>query len=66
MQLITVGTVAFGTVSNPVRRGRKDRWGCGYFYISLAASVFLEKMGLASVVGDDFGSLSCNSSATAV
>jgi sugar/nucleoside kinase (ribokinase family) len=53
MQLITVGTVAFDRIETPFGKAEKTVGGAAT-YISLAASVFLEKMGLVSVVGDDF------------
>lgn len=53
MQLITVGTVAFDRIETPFGVAEKTVGGAAT-YISLAASVFLEKMGLVSVVGDDF------------
>ncbi|HQV53003.1 MAG: bifunctional hydroxymethylpyrimidine kinase/phosphomethylpyrimidine kinase [Flavobacteriales bacterium] len=53
MELITVGTVAFDRIETPFGIAEKTVGGAAT-YISLAASVFLEKMGLVSVVGDDF------------
>ncbi len=53
MQLITVGTVAFDRIETPFGVAEKTVGGAAT-YISLAASVFLEKLGLVSVVGDDF------------
>lgn len=53
MQLITVGTVAFDRIETPFGIAEKTVGGAAT-YISLAASVFLDKMGLVSVVGDDF------------
>lgn len=53
MELITVGTVAFDRIETPFGVAEKTVGGAAT-YISLAASVFLEKMGLVSVVGDDF------------
>ena len=53
MQLITVGTVAFDRIETPFGTAEKTVGGAAT-YISLAASLFLEKMGLVSVVGDDF------------
>ena len=53
MQLVTVGTVAFDNIETPF--GRADMVvGGAATYISLAASFFLDKSGLVSVVGDDF------------
>lgn len=53
MQLITVGTVAFDRIETPFGKADKVVGGAAT-YISLAASFFLEKLGLVSVVGDDF------------
>jgi len=53
MQLITVGTVAFDRIETPFGTAEKTVGGAAT-YISLAASFFLEKIGLVSVVGDDF------------
>jgi len=53
MELITVGTVAFDRIETPFGIAEKTVGGAAT-YISLAASVFLDKMGLVSVVGDDF------------
>lgn len=53
MQLITVGTVAFDRIETPFGVAEKTVGGAAT-YISLAASIFLEKIGLVSVVGDDF------------
>lgn len=53
MQLITVGTVAFDRIETPFGVAEKTVGGAAT-YISLAASIFLDKMGLVSVVGDDF------------
>jgi sugar/nucleoside kinase (ribokinase family) len=53
MQLITVGTVAFDRIETPFGVAERTVGGAAT-YISLAASVFLDKMGLVSVVGDDF------------
>lgn len=53
MQLITVGTVAFDRIETPFGVAEKTVGGAAT-YISLAASIFLEKQGLVSVVGDDF------------
>jgi sugar/nucleoside kinase (ribokinase family) len=53
MQLITVGTVAFDRIETPFGIAEKTVGGAAT-YISLAASIFLDKMGLVSVVGDDF------------
>ena len=53
MELITVGTVAFDRIETPFGLAEKTVGGAAT-YISLAASCYLEKMGLISVVGDDF------------
>ncbi|HEY0977329.1 MAG TPA: PfkB family carbohydrate kinase [Flavobacteriales bacterium] len=53
MQLITVGTVAFDRIETPFGVAEKTVGGAAT-YITLAASIFLEKQGLVSVVGDDF------------
>jgi sugar/nucleoside kinase (ribokinase family) len=53
MQLITVGTVAFDRIETPFGVAEKVVGGAAT-YISLAASFFLDRMGLVSVVGDDF------------
>jgi sugar/nucleoside kinase (ribokinase family) len=53
MQLVTVGTVAFDNIETPFGKADKVVGGAAT-YISLAASFFLDKSGLVSVVGDDF------------
>ncbi len=53
MQLVTVGTVAFDRIETPFGTAEKVVGGAAT-YISLAASFFLDRMGLVSVVGDDF------------
>ena len=53
MQLITVGTVAFDRIETPFGKAEKVVGGAAT-YISLAASFFLDRMGLVSVIGDDF------------
>ena len=53
MDLITVGTVAFDRIETPFGKADKVVGGAAT-YISLAASFFLDEMGLVSVVGDDF------------
>lgn len=53
MKLITVGTVAFDNIETPFGRADKVVGGAAT-YISLAASFFLEKQGIVSVVGEDF------------
>lgn len=53
MQLITVGTVAFDRIETPFGVAEKTVGGAAT-YISLAASAFVDKLGLVSVVGDDF------------
>jgi sugar/nucleoside kinase (ribokinase family) len=52
-QLITVGTVAFDRIETPFGKADKVVGGAAT-YISLAASFFLQKIGLVSIVGDDF------------
>jgi sugar/nucleoside kinase (ribokinase family) len=53
MDLVTVGTVAFDNIETPF--GSQDRVvGGAATYISLAASYFTNKIGLVSVIGDDF------------
>jgi len=53
MDLVTVGTVAFDNIETPF--GSQDKVvGGAATYISLAASYFTKKIGLVSVVGDDF------------
>lgn len=53
MKLITVGTVAFDNIETPFGRADKVVGGAAT-YISLAASFFLDKQGIVSVVGEDF------------
>ncbi len=53
MKLITVGTVAFDNIETPFGRADKVVGGAAT-YIALAASYFLKKQGIVSVVGDDF------------
>lgn len=53
MQLVTVGTVAFDRIETPFGKADKVVGGAAT-YISLAASFFLDRLGLVSVVGDDF------------
>ncbi len=53
MQLVTVGTVAFDRIETPFGKADKVVGGAAT-YISLASSFFLDKLGLVSVVGDDF------------
>ncbi len=53
MQLVTVGTVAFDRIETPFGKADKVVGGAAT-YISLAASFFLEELGLVSVVGGDF------------
>lgn len=53
MQLVTVGTVAFDRIETPFGKADKVVGGAAT-YISLAASFFLDELGLVSVVGDDF------------
>ena len=53
MKLITVGTVAFDNIETPFGRADKVVGGAAT-YIALAASYFLKKQGIVSVVGVDF------------
>ena len=53
MDLITVGTVAFDSIETPFGKAEKIVGGAAT-YISLAASLLVEKVGLVSIVGDDF------------
>ncbi len=53
MRLITVGTVAFDRIETPFGVAEKVVGGAAT-YIALAASFFLDRIGLVSVVGDDF------------
>ena len=53
MSLIEVGTVAFDAIETPF--GKRDRViGGAATYIGLAASFFVERSNLISVIGDDF------------
>jgi sugar/nucleoside kinase (ribokinase family) len=53
MKLVEVGTVAFDAIETPF--GKTDKIiGGAATYIGLAASFFVERSGLVSVVGDDF------------
>ncbi len=53
MSLLTVGTVAFDDIETPL--GKADNIvGGACTYISLAASYFVNKINLVSVIGDDF------------
>ena len=53
MNLVEVGTVAFDAIETPF--GKTDKIvGGAATYIGLAASYFVGKSGLISVVGDDF------------
>jgi sugar/nucleoside kinase (ribokinase family) len=53
MSLLVVGTVAFDAIETPF--GKTDKIiGGAASYIALAASYFYNKIGLVSVVGDDF------------
>lgn len=53
MKLVEVGTVAFDAIETPF--GKTDKIiGGAATYIGLAASFFVERSGLISVVGDDF------------
>lgn len=53
MQLLTVGSVAFDAIETPFGKSDRIVGGAGT-YISLAASFFSRKVGLVSVVGEDF------------
>ncbi|MBS1547457.1 MAG: bifunctional hydroxymethylpyrimidine kinase/phosphomethylpyrimidine kinase [Bacteroidetes bacterium] len=53
MKLVTVGTVAFDNIETPFGKAEKVVGGAAT-YISLAASFFLKKQGIVSVVGEDF------------
>jgi sugar/nucleoside kinase (ribokinase family) len=53
MDLITVGTVAFDSIETPFGKADKVVGGAATF-ISLAASLLVDEVGLISVVGDDF------------
>lgn len=53
MRLINIGTVAFDNIETPFGKAEKVVGGAAT-YISLAASFFLDEMGLVSVVGGDF------------
>jgi sugar/nucleoside kinase (ribokinase family) len=53
MQLVTVGSVAFDTLSTP-HGSRKKIIGGAATHASVAASFFAAKLGLVGVVGDDF------------
>jgi sugar/nucleoside kinase (ribokinase family) len=55
MNLVTVGTVAFDRIETPFDRVDKVVGGAAT-YISLAASFFVDEIGLVSVVGEDFPS----------
>ncbi|MBL7942115.1 MAG: bifunctional hydroxymethylpyrimidine kinase/phosphomethylpyrimidine kinase [Flavobacteriales bacterium] len=53
MHLVTVGTVAFDSIETPFAKSEKVIGGANT-YIALAASHFVDRCGLISVVGDDF------------
>lgn len=53
MSLLTVGTVAFDDIETPLGKANKVVGGAAT-YISLAASYFVDKVNLVSVIGDDF------------
>ncbi|MAX81959.1 MAG: sugar kinase [Crocinitomicaceae bacterium] len=53
MSLLVVGSVAFDDIETPFGKSDKIVGGAGT-YIALAASYFTEKLGIVSVVGDDF------------
>ena len=53
MSLLCVGTVAYDAIETPF--GKTDKIvGGAATYISLAASYFVDKINLVSVIGDDF------------
>ena len=53
MKLLTIGTVAFDNIETP--KGKADRViGGAATYISLAASYFIEKQSIVSIIGRDF------------
>ena len=53
MNLLTIGTVAFDNIETP--KGKADRViGGAATYISLAASYFIEKQSIVSIIGGDF------------
>lgn len=53
MSLLTVGTVAFDDIETPLGRAEKIVGGAAT-YISLAASYFVNRINLVSVIGSDF------------
>lgn len=53
MSLLVVGTVAFDAIETPFAKTDKIIGGAAT-YISLAASYFVDEIGLVSVIGDDF------------
>jgi sugar/nucleoside kinase (ribokinase family) len=53
MNLVAVGTVAFDDIETPFGRAEKIVGGAAT-YISLAAAHFVSKIGVVSIVGDDF------------
>ncbi len=53
MSLLIVGSVAFDDIETPFGRSNRIVGGAGT-YIGLTASYFTDKIGLVSVVGDDF------------
>lgn len=53
MNLLTVGSVAFDAIETPFGKTNKIVGGAGT-YITLAASYFVQKQYIISVVGDDF------------
>jgi sugar/nucleoside kinase (ribokinase family) len=55
MSLLTVGTVAFDDIETPLGKAYKVVGGAAT-YISLAASFFVDRINLVSVIGDDFPS----------
>ncbi len=53
MSLLIVGTVAFDSIETPFGKAEKTVGGAAT-YIALSASAFTRKLGIVSVVGDDF------------
>jgi sugar/nucleoside kinase (ribokinase family) len=53
MSLLAVGTVAFDNIETPFGKAERTVGGAAT-YITLAASYFVDKLQLVSVVGDDF------------
>jgi len=53
MNLLTVGTVAFDNIETPKGKAEKVIGGAAT-YISLAASYFIDKVSIVSIIGGDF------------